>query len=121
VVIFLQQPTRRTRTHTRLHRRIAQIPLVGDANAGREAHRPQHAVHRPGPGYVPYLGVNYIVYLLLLLYILRNIEILICWWFVRAVKAYEEDPLVYHGPVTARMGHELLKVCSAHPPFTCTN
>ncbi|ELR19021.1 lysophospholipaselike protein [Acanthamoeba castellanii str. Neff] len=25
------------------------------------------------------------------------------------VKAYEEDPLVYHGPVTARMGHELLK------------
>jgi hypothetical protein len=26
------------------------------------------------------------------------------------VKAYEEDPLVYHGPVTARMGHELLKV-----------
>lgn len=58
--IFLQQPTRRTRTHTIFHRRIAQISLVGDPNAGREAHRPQHAVHRPGPGY---LAVNYILYI----------------------------------------------------------
>ncbi len=45
----------------------------------------------------------------------KNINmLLVC----ATVKAYVEDPLVYHGPVTARMGHELLKVWAAptlHP------